>query len=156
MGISYGGPAYHDVISSEVVIAAYEDFMQPTYWYRKCLVHEIIHAQGFTSEMDTEILTWLALRLSSDPLDNSYAQLMVLIKSKIEFAWPKSIEEERVYIRKTQLKSGFAVNMAKKFTKKFNIKNRSDKYGSLKMGEHFAKSEFLVSVAKLDKILKEK
>jgi hypothetical protein len=159
LGLSYGGSAYHDVVSGEVVIANQADYPATKSWRRMCLVHEIIHAKGFTREMDTEILTWLALRLSDSKLDQAFADMMVIYKSKIKYKWPNLILEEWHQVleaRKKLAKKTKVLNFLKSISKKINIQNSSHKYGSIKIGEQYAKSEFLKSIAKLEKLINQK
>lgn len=80
-GIAFGGPAYHDVITGEVVITSPEDYPISKIWRIKAMLHEIIHAKGFTDEMMTEQLTWLAFHLSSNPLHQALSCYMFLSKT---------------------------------------------------------------------------
>ncbi len=88
-GIAFGGPAYHDVITGEVVITSPQDFPISKIWRVKAILHEIIHAKGFTDEMMTEQLTWLSLNLSPQPLHQALSHYMFLAKTPGRINHPK-------------------------------------------------------------------
>jgi hypothetical protein len=155
LGLSYGGPAYHDVISGEVVIASRKDLPSSKYWRRICLVHEIAHAQGFTRELDAEILTWLALRLSESELDKKFAMLMLITKSRIMIEWPQVLKLEAKKITEKQKiidRDSPILSFFKKISKKINVQNNSEKYGKIQKGAQYSNSEFLLCVGKMEKL----
>lgn len=157
LGLAYGGPAYHDVITGEVVIVSEEDYPTSKYWRIKCILHEMIHAQGFTREMDTEILTWLSLKLSSNKLFNSFASLMLLEKSNVKFQYPLAIQDEvkevrqkRIKVQKTQI----FINYLRNLMEENEIYNAAEKYGKVTLKQPLNENhEFFKSIALLSKHL---
>lgn len=160
LGLSYGGPAYHDVITGEVVIVSEKDYPAPKFWRITAITHEIIHAQGFTREMDTEILTWLALRLSENPLLNNLSYLMVLHKSGQAFTYPKSIEQElktKAKLRKEIQQKQTLINFLKNIQRTIQVQNSAKKYGSIQPGTPIPQNhEFFKSVYLLDEKIEDR
>lgn len=132
LGLAYGGPAYHDVITSEVVVASQEDYPASKAWRWICVMHETAHAQGFTREMDAEILTWLALYESDDPLLQALSALMACFKSGQDFEAPQVLQNEWQEVRKARedLHQPL-VSWLKHFAKKIQLQNSGEKYGSI-------------------------
>ncbi len=159
LGLSYGGPAFHDVVSGEVVIASIEDLPSSKYWRRMCLIHEIVHAQGFTRELDAEILTWLALRLSDFELDRQFSMLMVISKSRTKIEWPEVLQTEAKLNKEKQIevdRNSPFLTFLKKASKEMSIQNNSEKYGTIHKGSFFSKSEFLLCTTKIEHLLEKK
>ena len=138
LGTAYGGPAYHDPLTSEVAWISQKEFPTTTYWRIQAACHEIAHAKGFTREMDAEILTYLALSSSKDPLYQSMGTLLWLQKSGSQFDWPGYLERERQLKhnlrKKVQLKQPL-VRLAIWINEKLGFKNTPAKYGSRSPGQ---------------------
>ncbi|MBF0196071.1 MAG: hypothetical protein HQL32_00055 [Planctomycetes bacterium] len=153
MGLAYGGPAYHDVISAEVVVASHEDLPSSKFWKWTCVAHEVVHAQGFTREMDTEIITWLAFYLSTDPMKQNFARMMLLQKSGQEFQWPaellgefKRVREERKKVQAEQ----WLVSFFRTLGESSGVQNSGAKYGTVSKGKKIPEDhEFFRSVYKM-------
>jgi hypothetical protein len=132
LGLSYGGPAYHDVITSEVVVASPQDYPASKAWRWICVMHETAHAQGYTREMDAEILTWLALYESEDPLLHALSALMACSKSGQDFKAPEVLKQEWKDIRKERESLNQPiVEWLKKIAQKIDLQNSGAKYGSV-------------------------
>lgn len=132
LGLAYGGPAYHDVITSEVVVASESDYPASKAWRWMCVLHEAAHAQGFTREMDAEILTWLALIEADDPLFNALAAWMVLFKAGQTFELPTCLKTEFLAVeqRRKDLNQVW-VQWLKRVGQKISLQNSEAKYGSV-------------------------
>lgn len=134
LGLAYGGPAYHDVITGEVVLSSIEDYPTFKIWRIMAIIHEIIHAQGFTDEMVTEQLTWLTLHLSNDPMLKALSHYMFLLKSPnfLQLHHPKEILLELIhkYIerKRVQREQTLTYWMSELFTFA-KIQNSGQKYG---------------------------
>lgn len=154
LGLAYGGPAYHDVITSEVVLATKEDYPASKAWRWMCVVHEVVHAQGFTREMDTEIITYLALKLSDDPLLKALSAWMVLLKTGQIFDIPDVFKNEWEQVReqRDELHQPM-VKLLKRVAEKLTIQNSNAKYGSVKKGTSIPLNhEFFSSLVTFDKL----
>ena len=138
LGLSYGGPAYHDPLTGEVALAGEKDNPAPKFWRCHAICHETAHAKGFTREMDAETLTQLALLTSDNPNMQVIGRLLFLQKSGVEFQWPGRLKdeiklkaEERQAVRAGQP----LVSLLAKINQRLNIQNTPEKYGKRKKGE---------------------
>lgn len=134
LGEIYGGPAYHDPLTTEIALAPNE-FPLPKYWRIMAIFHECAHAKGFTREIDAELLTWFALDRAGS-LYTSIAQLMFLNKTGLkQFQLPSFWLHERDSLRALR-KAYFAQrpieNFFKESSESLGLINTGDKYGSLK------------------------
>jgi len=154
LGLSYGGPAYHDVITSEVVLATEKDYPASKAWRWMCIVHEVVHAQGFTREMDTEIITYLALKLSDDPLLKALSAWMALLKTGQSFDIPKVFKEEWNEVReKREELHQPMVTLVKRVAEKLSVQNSNAKYGSVTKGTSIPLNhEFFASLVTFDEL----
>lgn len=154
LGLAYGGPAYHDVITSEVVMASQEDYPATKAWRWVCAVHEVAHAQGFTREMDAEILTYLALRESEHPLLKALCSCMVLSKSGQNIDYPKVFEEEWKGIRKQRENLHQPlIKVIKSLGQALSIQNSQAKYGGVDRDREIPLDhEFFASLVLLESV----
>ncbi len=132
MGLSYGGPAFHDPFFGELAIVDSSDLPTSHNWRLLAACHETAHAKGFTREMDAEILTYLALLRSGDPRLRALADIQFLRKSGEEIAWPELLTEElqRVRAKRKAVEARQPlVRSLKKWAKRLNIRNEDAKYG---------------------------
>lgn len=136
LGLAYGGPAYHDVITSEVVVASPEDYPASKAWRWICVMHEVAHAQGYTREMDAEILTWMALAKSEDPLLQALGALMACSKSGQDFETPPVLIREWQEIRqKRKHVHQPIVEWLESMAQKVGLQNSSAKYGAVEQNQ---------------------
>lgn len=130
LGLAYDGPAYHDVVTGETVMASDDDLPRTKVSRWLTVVHEIAHAQGFTREMDAEVLTWLILREMESPFAMYCADLQAL--SKGVWSWKGSAEYDRdrksVIEARQQLHQPF-VSALKKVLNWGGVQNSGEKYG---------------------------
>ena len=101
LGLAYGGPGFHDVISSEVALADTSDYPLPKYSVLFGMTHEICHAQGWTRELDAEVLTYLSMWNSKDPLMKSLSGILLLQKAGVQVDFPPLLVEERDSAKET-------------------------------------------------------
>ena len=135
LGLAYGGPAYHDVITGEVVMASALDYPSTKMWRWCTVVHECAHAQGFTREMDAEILTYLALKKMGE-MGHFCALSLALGKTQRKLDWPEFIRTELSEVQ-AQHKALHqpVVDMLRKWSTAVNVQNSGQKYGALADGQ---------------------
>ncbi len=140
LGLSYGGPAFHDPFFGEMAMVRPQVHPAPRYWRLIGICHETAHAKGFTREMDAEILTQLALSGSADPRYRMLGDIMFLRKSGERVHYPEYLRRE---IRSSwdSLQAVEARQPAVRFLKKAAVKlgfqNSNGKYGSREGSEHW-------------------
>ncbi|MBF0430472.1 MAG: DUF3810 family protein [Fibrobacteria bacterium] len=152
LGLSYGGPAFHDPLLSEVAMVRKSDLPTPNYWRLHAICHETAHAKGFTREMDTEILTQLALLTNQDKRLHLLGYILFLQKSGKSFSWPEFLEKERTQKalerRDTKKRQPF-VRLLTHINKKLSIQNSGEKYGTRKKHDKWKSDHpFFTSVIK--------
>jgi Protein of unknown function (DUF3810) len=133
LGLSYGGPAFHDPFLGEMAMVKLEDHPSPRYWRLIGICHETAHAKGFTREMDAEILTQVVLSSSPDLRYRLLGDIMYLRKSGERVHFPEYLrkeihrtraERERVEEQQT------VITFLRNLSKKFGFQNSGTKYGS--------------------------
>ncbi len=133
LGLSYGGPAFHDPFFGEMAMVRPEDHPAPRYWRLLGVCHEAAHAKGFTRELDAEILTQLALSRSPDVRYRMLGDIMYLRKSGERIHYPEYLRREiracwdsleRVEARQP------VVRFLKKAAIKLGFQNSGGKYGT--------------------------
>jgi hypothetical protein len=132
LGLSYGGPAFHDVVTGEVALAASKDYPSLKAWRWMTVVHELAHAKGFTREMDAEILTHLALKELTHPLGLHLANWMALLKTQRRLVLPQALalEFKKVRQQRESLQQPW-VDLIKGFLQSIRLQNDGAKYGSI-------------------------
>lgn len=135
LGSIYGGPAYHDPITTEIALVP-DEFPMPKYWTIVAIFHEIAHAKGFSREIDAELLTWFALWRSPKTLYHNLAWMMFLSKTgagpiKLPIAWEKDRSEKRL-LRKKYFENHSIENFLKNSAESLGLINGSEKYGNAK------------------------
>jgi len=152
-GLSYGGPAYHDPLTSELALAAREDYPTPKAWRIHAACHEIAHAKGYGREMDAEILTQLSLLFSDNSLYRAMGCLMYLKKTGQEYESPVYLTEEQVRVNeefKKIRKKQYVIRALSWMNRKLSLRNRSEKYGNIKPHQPFnAKHPYFATVIHL-------
>lgn len=133
LGQIYGGPAYHDPLSTEIAIAP-PSYPLPKYWRIMAIFHESAHAKGFSREIDAELLTWFALWRLPEPY-HSLALAMFLAKTGADFPehslWQDEREKSRK-LRKLYYQEHPIENFLRQSSESLGLINSPDKYGSLK------------------------
>lgn len=133
LGLSYGGPAFHDPFFGELAMIRPEDHPTPRYWRLIGACHEAAHAKGFTREMDAEILTQLALGRSGDARYRLLGDIMFLRKSGERVHYPEYLRRE---IRsswdslQSVEKRMPVVRALRTAARKLGLQNSGAKYGS--------------------------
>jgi hypothetical protein len=136
LGLAYGGPAYHDVITGEVVLVKDEDLPSSKAWRWWTTMHEVAHAKGFTGEMDAEVLTFLALGKLDHPLGPYLQAYMALSKSGRSFKWPEvMLMENKAILEKRKSLNQPVVFWMRRMGQKFSIQNSGAKYGALQKSQ---------------------
>lgn len=132
LGLSYGGPAFHDPFFGEIAIIRDRDMPAPLHWRLIAACHETAHAKGFTREMDAEILTQLALAGAPDPRLRELADIHFLQKTGVELKWPDSLVAESRRVRATR-KAVEArqpvVGALRRWAERLGLRNQGAKYG---------------------------
>jgi hypothetical protein len=138
LGLSYGGPAFHDPLTGEVAWVSEEDNPAPRHWRFHAVCHELVHAKGFTREMDAETLTQLVLLTHHHPGLRITGYIHFLKKTGEDFTLPRGLETERKQKagERKQVRAGQPlVRLLTRINKKFSIQNDPKKYGYRKKDE---------------------
>jgi len=133
LGLSYGGPAFHDPFFGEMAMVRPEDYPAPRYWRLMGVCHEVAHAKGFTREMDAEILTQLALSRSADPRYRMLGDIMFLRKAGERIRFPEYLRREILAARagREKVDSGqHVIRYMRETARKLGFQNTGGKYGS--------------------------
>jgi hypothetical protein len=153
LGLSYGGPAFHDPFFGELAMIRPEDHPTPRYWRLIGACHEAAHAKGFTREMDAEILTQLALGASADARYRMLGDIMFLRKSGERIHYPEYLRRE---IRsswdslQSVEKRQPMVRALRSAARKLGLQNSGTKYGSREGSENWNPAHpFYATVAAL-------
>lgn len=153
LGLSYGGPAFHDPFYGELAMVRPEDLPAPRYWRLIGVCHETAHSKGFTREMDAEILTQLALQGSGDARYRMLGDIMWLRKSGERVHYPDYLKREMraswdslAQVEKRQP----GVRMLRSLSRKLGFQNSGGKYGSREGAEAWdPRQPFFATVAAL-------
>jgi hypothetical protein len=133
LGLSYGGPAFHDPFYGELAMVRPHDHPAPRYWRLIGVCHESAHAKGFTREMDAEILTQLALQGSGDARYRMLGDIMWLRKTGERVHYPPFLKREILASRDSleRVERGQpAVRFLRSLSRKLGFQNSGGKYGS--------------------------
>ena len=133
LGLSYGGPAFHDPFYGELAMVSERDHPAPRYWRLMGVCHEAAHAKGFTREMDAEILTQLVLSSSADPRYVLLGDIMFLRKSGEQVHLPEGLRREILASRdslEAAEKRQRGVRFLKSLAKRLGFQNSGSKYGT--------------------------
>jgi hypothetical protein len=133
LGLSYGGPAFHDPFFGEMAMVRPEDHPSTRYWRLTGVCHEAAHAKGFTRELDAEILTQLALSRSPDPRYRMLADIMYLRKSGERIHLPEYLRREilasRDSLERVEARQHL-IRWLRDAATKLGFQNSGGKYGS--------------------------
>src|SRR5690606_878452 len=105
----------------------------PRHWRLIAACHEAAHAKGFTRELDAEILTQLALRLTGDARLRAVADIHFLRKAGLKVAWPDSLvaESTRAHERRAAAEARRPVTRAlRRLGERAGFQNTAGKYGA--------------------------
>jgi hypothetical protein len=154
LGLSYGGPAFHDPFYGELAMVRPGDHPAPRYWRLIGICHEAAHAKGFTREMDAEILTQLALQGSGDPRYRMLGDIMWLRKTGERVHYPPALKREilasRDSLERVERKQP-AVRFFRSLSRRLGIQNSGGKYGSREGAEAWNPHHpFFATVAALE------
>lgn len=153
LGLTYGGPAFHDPLFAEAALVPTEDMPSTRSWRLLAVCHEAAHAKGFTREMDAEILTQGALEGSADRRLRTLAALHFLRKTGLPFPLPEFLREEaraKAAERRELEKKQRALAFLKKGARRLGLQNSDGKYGTRKKGERWREDHpFFATVAAL-------
>lgn len=133
LGLSYGGPAFHDPFYGELAMVSERDHPAPRYWRLLGVCHEAAHAKGFTREMDAEILTQLVLSTSQDPRYLLLGDIMFLRKSGEKVHLPEGLRKEILASRdslKAAERRQWGVRWLKSLARRLGFQNSGSKYGT--------------------------
>jgi hypothetical protein len=140
LGLSYGGPAFHDPFFGEMAMVRPEDHPATRYWRLTGVCHEAAHAKGFTREMDAEILTLLALSRSPDPRYRMLGDIMYLRKSGERIHYPEYLRREilasRDSLERVEARQHL-VRLLRDAATKMGFQNSGGKYGSRSGSENW-------------------
>lgn len=78
LGYAYGGPAYYDSTTHEIVLPEPEDYPASRYFFISTIYHEISHALVFQNEIDASLIQYLAMRSSQFRTIRALAEFMWL------------------------------------------------------------------------------
>jgi hypothetical protein len=153
LGLSYGGPAFHDPFYGEMAMVRPEDHPAPRYWRLIGVCHEAAHAKGFTREMDAEILTQLALGGSGDARFRMLGDIMWLRKSGERVHYPRYLRQEMLAswdsLASVERRQP-AVRFLKRISKRLGFQNSGGKYGSREGAEAWnPRHPFFATIAAL-------
>lgn len=140
LGLAYGGPAFHDPFFGEPAIVRDRDLPAPHHWRLTAVCHEAAHAKGYTREMDTEILTQLALRRVGDPRFDALADIHLLRKAGMAIDWPGLLLDEArdVRARREEVEARQPVVRAlRKAAIRLGLRNDPAKYGERARAEEW-------------------
>jgi hypothetical protein len=133
LGLSYGGPAFHDPFYGELAMVRPGDHPAPRYWRLIGICHEAAHAKGFTREMDAEILAQLALQGSGDPRYRMLGDIMWLRKTGERVHYPAFLKREmlasRDSLERVEQRQP-AVRFLRSLSRRLGFQNSGGKYGS--------------------------
>ena len=142
LGLAYGGPAYKDPYTQEVVIPNPSRYPASRYWHWHTVYHEVAHAKGWLNELDTTFLQvasmirsryatvrtlgWMHLILNSDIYGGkSETELLALGLPAVVLT---DIYEGRDKVQKL-LKQKPLYQGLNKLLKKAQLQNSGKKYG---------------------------
>lgn len=132
IGLAYGGPGFHDPLTAEVGLVRLRDRPAPHDWRLVSVCHEVIHAKGIFRDVDTEILTQLALDRVPDPRFRMLGDLHFLQMTGLKVQWPDSIQAEIRRIRAARLETErhqSLVRWLRGWAKRGHMQNSGRKYG---------------------------
>ena len=72
LGYAYGGPAYYDSFTHEIIIPDQDDYPASNYFYISTIVHELSHALFFQRELDAMLMQYKAM------LNSEYSTIRAL------------------------------------------------------------------------------
>ena len=154
LGYSYGGPAYYDSFTHEIVIPDSNDYPASRYFFISTIIHELSHALYFQKELDATLIQYQAMLNSKYSTVRALANFLWLeyspfikhpqfyknlIESGIDRRFVNEILSTRTKVRE-RMKDLFSVQTLKKLMRKINIQNQASKYGW--QPEKYANSPF--------------
>ncbi|MCO4781613.1 MAG: hypothetical protein KC646_04765 [Candidatus Cloacimonetes bacterium] len=137
LGLSYGGIAYHDLFTGEIVIPTKEDYPTTLFFRAVMIFHEIGHAFYHADDVQNSIFQAHAMISSKHPVIQSLGYLFILqytdypMWTQIETYHPKLYNEMVTQQRlNMELRSKRkAIKSFKRILTKVKIQNNDVKYG---------------------------
>lgn len=143
LGYSYGGPAYYDSNTHEIVLPKPEDYPASRYFFISTVYHEISHALVFQNEIDASLIQYLAMRSSRFNTVRALAEFMWLEYTKtigfnafLDKLKDKKINRQflnEIHTSRVQVTSRMAklpvVSSIKNIMRSLNLFNDYKKYG---------------------------
>ena len=143
LGYAYGGPAYYDSFTHEIVIPKVDDYPASKYFYISTIIHELSHSLLFQRELDATLIQYKAMLNSKYPTIRALANFMwleytpfvrhpkfydYLIESGIDQRFINEIINSRLKV-KNRMKQLRIIQMIKSFMRSIDLKNEPSKYG---------------------------
>lgn len=143
LGYSYGGPAYYDSATHEVILPDPTDYPASKYFFVSTLFHELAHAHAFQNELDASLVQYHAMKSSKYSTIRAFAEFMwleysgalvsknyiqYLIDNGIDRRFLTDIKESRLKVRQHMLQIRL-VEMLTRSMQSINLYNDSHKYG---------------------------
>ncbi|MCJ8347505.1 hypothetical protein MJH12_18345 [bacterium] len=137
---AYGGIAYHDLITGEIVLPSKIDYPSSLFYRIKCIYHEVGHSLYFSEDLSNNIFQTKAMLSSSNSNVQALAYLMILtytdfpISKKLKSLSPLLYQEilQQNNLNHQALQRYYVANFLKNIFKSTNIQNKSLKYGYTK------------------------
>ncbi len=143
LGYAYGGPAYYDSFTHEIVIPKVDDYPASKYFYISTIIHELSHSLLFQRELDATLIQYKAMLNSKFPTVRALANFMwleyspfvkhpkffdYLVDSGIDQRFVNEIMNSRLKV-KNRLEQLRIIQIIKSFMRSVNLKNEPSKYG---------------------------
>lgn len=143
LGYAYGGPAYYDSFTHEIIIPDQDDYPASNYFYISTIVHELSHALFFQRELDATLMQYKAMLNSEYSTIRALANFLwleyspfvkhpnfykYLIESGVDSRFVNEVLRSRKTVRK-KLKSFYNVQLLKNLMRKIKFQNQAAKYG---------------------------
>ena len=143
LGYAYGGPAYYDSFTHEIVMPKVDDYPASKYFYISTIFHELSHSLLFQRELDATLIQYKAMLNSKYPSIRALANFMwleyspfvrhpkfynYLIETSIDQRFINEVINSRLKV-KNRMKQLRIIQMIKSFMRSINLKNEPSKYG---------------------------
>lgn len=134
---AYGGIAYHDLLTGEIVLPTKYDYPSTNYFRIKSIYHEVGHSLYYADDLANNIFQTKSMLHSSNDNIKALGYLMILgftDFSLLPYLKLNQIDFYNEIIKKSkqnqiQVKKYYVANFLKNLFKKSKIQNKSVKYG---------------------------
>ena len=153
LALAYGGPAFHDPLTSEAGLVSYSNYPTTRAWRIIALCHETLHAKGFTREIDTEILTFFVLKYSTAPVLKNLAALVFLDHHTQNFESPHFYDAEKKATKKLRaavFQGRPVLSTFRKVLTRLSASNRPERYGHYLQKKHNPRHPYFASIYGLE------